>query len=44
MFQVFSLAMTHVFVYYLLTKFNSSDLYYGGAWVPIVIGHIMTNA
>lgn len=43
LFQVFSLAMTHVFVYYLLNKFNSSDLYYGGVWVPIVIGHIITN-
>jgi len=44
MVQLFSLAMTHVFVYYLLNKFESQDLHFGGTWVPIVIGHIMTNA
>lgn len=43
MVQLFSLAMTHVFVYYLLNKFESQDLHFGGTWVPIVIGHIMTN-
>ncbi len=43
MVQLFSLAMAHVFVYYLLNKFESQDLHFGGTWVPIVIGHIMTN-
>ncbi len=42
--QLFSLAMTHIFVYFLIRKYETNDLSFGGTWIPLVIGHIMTNA
>lgn len=41
--QLLSLLMTHVFVYIVLRKYTTDDLSFGGTWVPLVIGHIMTN-
>ena len=42
--QVFSLFVTHIFVFFLLQRFSTDDLSFGGAWIPLVIGHITTNA
>ena len=42
--QLCTLFTTHVFVYFLLNKYEIDDLSLGGSWIPIVIGHIMTNS
>jgi hypothetical protein len=42
--QLFTLLLSHIFVYKLLEKNEISELSYGGSWIPLVIGHIMTNA
>lgn len=42
--QVLSLVLTQCFVYMLLRKYETRDLSFGGTWIPLVIGHIMTNA
>lgn len=41
--QIFSLVMTHILVYTLIQKYELKDLSFKGIWIPIVIGHIMTN-
>lgn len=42
--QICTLFATHVFVYFLLKNYRTDDLSLGGSWIPIVIGHIMTNS
>jgi len=41
--QIFSLVMTHILVYILIQKYEPQDLSFNRVWIPIVIGHIMTN-
>lgn len=41
--QIFSLAITHLFVYVFIKRFESNKLMFGDKWIPMVIGHIMTN-
>ena len=41
--QLFSLGMAHVFIYILLQNYDTTKLTFGGTWIPLVIGHIMTN-
>ena len=41
--QIISLALTQVFVYMMIKSYETRDLSYGGTWIPIIIGHIMTN-
>ena len=43
-FQIFTLLMTHAFVYLILSKRDINDITLGGSWVPLAIGHIMTNS
>jgi len=42
--QLCTLFVTHIFTYILLKKYETDDLSLGGSWIPIVIGHIMTNS
>ena len=42
--QIITLIMTHFFVYFLIQNYETDDLMFNGVWIPIVIGHIMTNA
>lgn len=42
--QIITLFTSHLFVYFLIQKYETDDLMFNGVWIPIVIGHIMTNA
>lgn len=42
--QIITLIMSHFFVYFLIQNYETDDLMFNGVWIPIVIGHIMTNA
>lgn len=42
--QIATLFVSQLFVYFLLQKYEADDLSFGGTWIPLVIGHIMTNA
>ena len=42
--QLCTLFATHIFVYFLLKNYKIDDLSLGGSWIPIVIGHIITNS
>lgn len=42
--QIITLACTQLFVCMLIRSYETKDLSFGGTWIPVVIGHIMTNA
>ena len=42
--QIISLILTQLFTYILIQKYKIDELSMGGSWIPLVIGHIMTNS
>ena len=42
--QIITLILSHIFVYKIVKNKEISEISYGGSWIPLVIGHIMTNS